>query len=119
MSYKFKEVGGPWHELRRNECREIDFHRGRRDPSLPYMEAMSQVWGESLDALRSAYEDGCPYVLIGHGYSTSRPFHVTARSHVRRLMHSPDATPYIDRSRCLQHNACFLAAIRPKVAARP
>lgn len=95
---------------------EIDFHRGRRSRDLHYMDAMAEVYQEALDAIRSAHEKGRSYVLIGHGYSTSGLFHVTARSQIRRLMQGPEVTPYVDRKRCVQHSACFRVALkRPKV----
>jgi hypothetical protein len=114
----FKTCEGDWQQLRLLGTREIDFHRGRRPRELAYWQAMADVSEEALAAIRSAYTDGVPYLLIGHGHSTSRPFHVTARSSIRRLLRSPDVTPYVDRRRCIQHNACFLVALRPTTASK-
>jgi hypothetical protein len=74
---------------------------------------MAEVHHEAFEAIRSAYEKETPYLLIGHGWSTSRPFHVTAQSMIRRLMRSKEVTPYVDRRRCVQHPACFLVALKP------
>ena len=74
---------------------------------------MGEVYETALDALVKAYEDGVEYVLFTHGYSTSRPGQTTARSTVRALMRSKEATQYIIRRDCIQNNAVFVAAIRP------
>jgi hypothetical protein len=96
------------------ETRTIDFHYGRRPPELPYMEAMANVYTEALAAIRLAYEEGAPFLLIVHGYSTSRAFHVTARSMVRRLMRSKEVTPYVDRRRSVREQGRLLVALKPR-----
>lgn len=116
MSTTFQAFDGDWQTLRVPGIREIDFHRGRRDPSIPYMQAMSEVYTETLDAIRKAHADGEPYLLIGHGFSTSGAFRVTARSMVRRALRSPEATPYIVRRDTVLHRAVARVAIRPKTA---
>ena len=77
-----------------------------------YMEAMVEVWDVSFKVLRNAYEKNMQYVLYTHGWTTSRPSGTTARSQVRKLMRSKEATPYIDRARCIQHASVFVAAIK-------
>ena len=89
------------------------FHRSEFGPrEITYYEAMDQVFDESFEALRSAQASGVRHVLFRHGSSTSRPGQTTARSQVRGLMRSPLATPYIIRSKCIQHESVFVAAIR-------
>jgi hypothetical protein len=75
---------------------------------------MGNVWERAFEALRGAHEQGAKYVLFTHGSSTSRLGKTTARSQVRGLMRSKEATPYILRSKCIQHDTVFVAAIRPK-----
>lgn len=104
---------GPWHEYRTfGKVYEIDFHRGRRDPDLSYWDAMAQVGRDVFDALKFAQRNGYDFVLFTHGWSTSRLGATTSRSMVRGLMRSPEATPFILRSRSIQHESVFLAAIR-------
>jgi hypothetical protein len=112
----FKKFDGDWRGFRGEGVAEIDFHhQGPRPRDLSYMDAMAAVYQDSLDAIRAAWELGTPFLLIGHGRSTSRPFHVTARSMVRRLMRSPEVTPFVERHRCIEHPSCFLVALRKKV----
>ena len=109
----FKKETGDWKRYRRlGPQLEIDFHHedGRRE--IPYEDAMASVLVEAMDALKTASKQGLSYVLLTHGCSTSRPGNTTARSQVRSLMRSPDATPYIIRSQCIQHESVFVAAIR-------
>lgn len=97
----------------------IDFHRGRRDRSKPYWECMGEVWTEAEAAIRQAYEEGRSWLIIGHGQSTSRPFHVTARSNIRRLVRDKSMTPYILREQSVRHDTFFEVKIRPKPSASP
>lgn len=117
----FKNESGDWTRYRRlPNLMEVDFHdseRGRRH--VPYYEAMDHVWIRALDAIKTAHEQGQQYVLFTHGWSTSRPGKTTARSQVRSLMRSRDATPYIIRKESVQHDSVFVAAIRPKRNAQP
>lgn len=109
-----KREGGDWVRFRQlPNLLEHDFHRGRRDPSKAYWDAMAEVRDEVLSVLRKAQAEGFAYVLFTHGSSTSRPGQTTARSQIRGLMRSKDATPYIDRPRCIQHHSVFVAAIKP------
>ena len=74
---------------------------------------MEAVREKALDALEKAYRAGLAYVIFRHGSSTSRLGTTTARSQVRGLMRSKDATPFIIRSQCTQHYSVFVAVIRP------
>jgi hypothetical protein len=79
---------------------------------------MASIREEALKALKNAYTSGVTWVLFRHGSSTSmgwkRP---TARSEVRGLMRSKDATPYIIRAQCIQHPSVFLARIKERLLA--
>jgi hypothetical protein len=110
----FQKYEGDWLDLRKQypERIEIDFHRGRRTYDKPYGECMGEVHTETLDAIRDAYERGIPYLLIGHGNSTSGPFRTTACSVVRSLLRSKEVTPFVDRKNCVQHRSCFLVALK-------
>ena len=92
-------------------------HHVENDDSAkpPYYEIMQDNAKATIDAWRRAQADGASYVLFKHGSSTSRRGKTTTRSVVRGIMRSPDATPYIIRSKCIQHYSVFLAAIRAKV----
>lgn len=92
---------------------EIDLHFGRRDRNVAsYDEAMADVEQLIRDSLRKAQENGRPYVMFVHGYSTSRPGQTTARSVVRGFMRSKEATPFIVKAQCVQHPTVFVAKIR-------
>ena len=113
----FAKGTGAWTQyLSLPGLREVDFHWSdfRRDPrEKSYDEAMDEVYEFALTALKEAFEDDSThYVLLTHGKSTSRPGNMTARSVIRGLMRSAEATPYIDRKRCIQHESVFVAALR-------
>jgi hypothetical protein len=91
---------------------EVDLHFGRRDPYTPYWEVMNDVAVLVEERLREAQKNGRAYVMFVHGHSTSRPGQATARSVVRGFMRSPDATPLIERSGCIQHDTVFVAKVR-------
>jgi hypothetical protein len=115
-----KKRGGDW-KIMRDEFDlapddELDLHFGRRDGWVPYENVMADVGDLVEQKLKSAQKNGRPYLLITHGWSTSGFGKTTARSVVRQFMRSKDATPLIDRAGCIQHEACFLAKLRP---ARP
>lgn len=116
-----REPYGDWTQYRKLPgLVEVDFHYsdfGERD--IPYWEAMDNIRATALDALKSAFEEGKSFVLFTHGSSTSGPGQTTARSQVRGLMKSPDATPYIVRKKCIQHESVFVAAIRPAPGRSP
>jgi hypothetical protein len=96
---------------------EIDFHRGRRDRSKSYWECMAEVREEAEQAIRQAYDEGRSWLLIGHGQSTSRPFHTTARSVIRRLVRDKSMTPYILRAQSICHPTCMAVRLRPRPSA--
>lgn len=108
-------AGMNWTEFRKlPNLVEVDFHwsdRGRRE--VDYAEAMHEVYLVALESIQDAHAKGLSYVLMTHGSSTSRSGKETARSVIRGLMRSKEATPYIVRSRSIQHKSCFVAAIRP------
>ena len=94
---------------------EIDFHPVEGEENwMPYHERMAEVYGRALDALESAQAHGVKWVMFTHGSSTSHRGKTTARSQIRSLMRSSDATPFIIRKECFQHYSVFVAAIRPK-----
>lgn len=112
-----KRGEGPWDQYRSLPgLMEVDFHfansgsnKGRR---ISYHDRMGNVYQLAIDALRQAYSKGYQYVMFTHGYSTSRRGNTTSRSVIRGLIRSKEATPYILRSKCIQHNSVFVAAIR-------
>ena len=53
-------------------------------------------------------------MIFRHGHSTSGPFKTTARSIVRSIMRDKESTPFIIKSRSIQHYSVFVAAVRPK-----
>jgi hypothetical protein len=113
----FQRQDGDWTRFRGlPDLEELDLHfseRERGPRTTSYSEAMANVYELVLSGLEAAYRGGSTkYLLITHGHSTSRPGQTTARSQVRRLMRSSDATPYIVRKNCIQHCSVFVAAIR-------
>lgn len=120
---RFQIESGDWKQYRSLPLTiEIDLHRCDLHPSefgephIPYYEKMGNVYHDSLEALRRAHAIGLSYALFVHGHSTSRPGKTTARSIVRGLMRSPEATPYIVRKDCIQHRTVFVAALKPNRA---
>jgi len=93
---------------------EIDYHaeEGAYD-RLDYYERMEKVYTGALKILRDSQNRGDKWVMFIHGHSTSQPGATTSRSQIRKLMRSPDATPYIIRRECIEHPTVFVAAIRP------
>lgn len=110
----FKKGSGDWTQYRTLPALvEIDFHDNQHGQRKnPYSEAMGTVWDRALEALKKAYQEGKGYALFTHGSSTSRRGKTTARSQVRGLVRSKEATPYIRRCECIQHETVFAAAIR-------
>jgi hypothetical protein len=114
-----KREGGNWTRYRSLPgVMEKDFHRAGEGGGY-YEDHMAAVYHDTLDALQQAQEQGYQYVLFTHGSSTSYGWKKrTSRSVIRGLMRSSIATPFIYRARCVQHETCFVAAIRPaKVSA--
>jgi hypothetical protein len=113
----FNKGTGDWTQYRRLQPKpmEIDFHYGRSDGSVPYWEAMEAIYDEALEALKLAHANSCGWLMFRHGNSTSHNGKTTARSKVRELMRSKEATPYISRRDCIQHESVFVAAIKARV----
>jgi hypothetical protein len=114
----FKTGFGDWKQYRGPDVMEVDFHRADPKPGayrarFSFRDAMAEVATETIEALESAQQNGFRAVLFTHGWSTSRRGRTSSRSVIRGLMRSKQATPYIIRSNCIQHNSVFLAAIRP------
>ena len=114
----FKRGTGDWKEYEKlGTFLSIDFHPpNSREEKLadmmPFYERMELVTARSIEALKEAYEQNIEYVIFRHGWSTSGIGKTSARSKVRAAMRSPEATPYIVRSKCIQHNSVFVAKIR-------
>ncbi len=112
----FKTGSGDWTQYRSLPgLKVIDSHHGDLGPrEVAYEEAMGVVHSQALEELQKAHREGVQHVLFTHGSSTSRRGKTTARSMIRGLMRSPEATPYIIRKECIQHESVFVAVIRPK-----
>ncbi len=109
----FKHFRGNWIELRSYNPREIDLHFGEREAGVNYWDVMAEVEELVRQSIAKAQDDGVEYVLFRHGCSTSLGWQqTTARSVVRGFMRSPEATPFIIRKECWQHESVFLARIR-------
>jgi hypothetical protein len=111
----FKKENRNWTEYRNlPNLIEVDFHRSGNGQHH-YWDSMEQVMSDALSIIKSAYESKqiC-HVLFTHGWSTSRRGKTTTRSQIRTLMRSKEATPYIDRKLCIQHDSIFVAAIRKR-----
>jgi hypothetical protein len=107
----FMKVKGDWGHLAAISGMRVDLHFGRGEPGQ-FWDNMAEVAGIVMTALRDAQARGVRYVIFTHGYSTSRPFQTTARSIIRGIMRSKESTPFIIKSRCMQHESVFVAAIR-------
>jgi hypothetical protein len=112
----FRREHGNWTELRTrfglSPDDEVDLHLGRREPGTFYGEQFDGLEQRIIESLKSAQARGRPYVLFTHGWSTSGPGKMTARSIVRNVMRSPAATPFIKRSESIQHESVFLAKVK-------
>ena len=109
----FKKEYRNWIEYRKldGRIREYDCHFGQ-DYGMDYYELMESIYDDVLNIIQNEYNTGGDWVLITHGWSTSRRGNITARSQVRKLMRGKDATPFIDRKRCIQHDSVFVVAIK-------
>ncbi len=112
----FKKEYGNWIEYRKLAgLKEVDFHFSSDEAVGSFYENMERVREITLDALEKGYSDpGIQYVLFTHGRSTSRRGRTSARSVVRGVMRSSEATPYIDRRRSIQHDSVFVAVLKPQ-----
>ena len=52
---------------------EVDLHLGPRDRRVRYDEVMGDVERLVKERLRDAQQNGRPYLMFIHGWSTSRP----------------------------------------------
>ncbi len=110
---KFKAGVGNWTQYRSLPgIIEVDFHHGRRDRWVPYENVMYEVYVSALQSLKDAQAQGHTYVLFTHGHSTSRRGRTTARYVIRGLIRSPEATPYVNRAECIQHDSVFVVCIK-------
>lgn len=115
MAFQYDEDSN-WSEFRKlPNHREVDFHWATDDSTtFEHWRAMAEVGRVTLRALQEAQRAGASYLLLLHGCSIGdAETQPNARSVIRGLMRSKTATPYIVRSRCIQHHSCFVAAIRP------
>jgi hypothetical protein len=109
----FMHENGNWTDYRKlPNYLEIDLHRGEGYGG--YGEQMEEIREDALKILASAQNEGKKYVIFCHGHSTSKIGKTTTRSVIRSVMRSKEATPYIIRSKCVQHYSVFVAAIKPK-----
>ncbi len=115
----FKKGQGSWSEYPRLPgVVVVDYHHDYREPRelgppMQYYEKMANAYEKTIDALRNALADPTTrYVLFTHGSSTSRLGKTTARSQVRKVMRSKEATPFICRKQCVQYESAFLASIK-------
>lgn len=109
----FKHDRGNWVEFRKlPDLSEVDFHWSKEESRGNYYENMADVRKIALNSLIKAQQEGKKYVLLIHGWSTSRNGTTTSRSQIRGLMKHKDSTPYIIRKKCIQHDTVFVAAIR-------
>ena len=108
----FKKIKGDWKDLANTADIKVDLHFGRGAPGQ-FWNNMAEVAGIVEKTLREAQANGNRYVIFMHGYSTSRPGQMSARSIVRGIMRSKESTPFIIKSQSMQHDSVFVAAIRP------
>ncbi|MDA3896772.1 MAG: hypothetical protein PF482_11580 [Desulfobacteraceae bacterium] len=110
---QFQKGSGDW-DRKYNSLSKltVDLHDSGK-PFKPYHELMAEAHSMTMEALQKAQQEGFDYVLVLHGSSTSRPGKTTKRSIVRSLMRSKESTPYIIKSKSIQQETVFLAAIRP------
>jgi hypothetical protein len=114
----FKHDRRNWVEFRKlPDLDEVDFHWINEKSSGNYYENMDDVRKIALYSLLKAQQEGRQYVLLIHGWFTSRIGKTTSRSQIRGLMKHKDATPYIIRKNCIQHDTVFVAAIKSLAAA--
>jgi hypothetical protein len=114
----FLKETGDWKRFRALEegMPEVDFHPDSWGEDAgeftDFHSKMSMVFDRALEGLQQAQLAGNKYVLFTHGRSTSRSGRTSARSVVRQLMRSKEATPYLIRKDCIQHESVFVACIR-------
>ncbi len=110
---------GNWVDYRKlPNLMELDFHHETPRYTVDYNQAMYECGQCVISALKHAYDNGYDHILFRHGSSTSRRGVTTQRSVVRSIMRSKQSTPFIIRSKCIQHYSVFVAAIRPNPEGR-
>jgi hypothetical protein len=108
MGRRFKRSAGNWQLYRKlPNAAEVDVRYDGHDS-----ERIAGVREAALDALKTAHATRQDYVLFRHGTSAFSHGATSARSQVRGLMRSVEATPFIVRSECIQHDDFFVARIR-------
>jgi hypothetical protein len=113
MGRRFKRSTGNWRQYRQlPNATEIDVRYDSHDS-----EQLAAVRGVALEALKAAQAAGKDYVLFRHGTSAFSHGAASARSQLRGLMRSVEATPYIVRSGCVQHDSFFVARVKPRTSA--
>jgi len=113
---RFKVGNGDWTKFRLlGSYIEVEgYHPNGEDDGLSYWERMERTYTWALKNLIKAQEYDVEFVIFTHGWSTSGLGKTTHRSQIRKLMRGKDASPYITRKNCIQHDSVFVAAIRPK-----
>ena len=108
MIYQDDFNWGEWQG--RTDVKTVDFHWGKRQGI--FWEWAAEVYEMATEALKTAQAEGLSYVLFKHGSSTSDAGKTTARSIVRAIVRSKEATPYIVRRDTIQARSSLLVAIR-------
>ena len=112
----FQDAYGPWPKIAKGP--QYDFHRSGQNDGRSYDDHMHDVYEETLNTLKRACEHGLDFITFIHGNSTSGIGKRTSRSVIRELMRSKEATPYIVRKECIQHETIFVACLKPNKAAK-
>ena len=108
MIYQKDFNWGEWQS--RTDVKTVDFHWGKQRGGFYVW--TSEVYDIATEALKTAQAEGMRYVLFTHGSSTAGPGKTTARSIVRAIIKSKEATPYIIRRNSIQARSSLLVAIR-------
>lgn len=111
----FIQGTGSWTQYRvGHQATAPNYHHYGHRSDEPYQNRMYAVYEGALEALKQAFEADYESIIFEHGRSTSRNGKTTARSQIRSLMRSKEATPYIDRNRCIQHDSVFVAFLKAR-----
>jgi hypothetical protein len=112
----FKKDTVDWKEYKAlPRVSQVDFPYSKGEPTnVMYFVELSNTRAMALDALQIGFERGDKYVIFTHGHAASTIGKTTARSQVRALMRSKEASPYIVREECIQQEEVFIAALRLK-----
>jgi len=112
---------GDWEQFRSlPDCVEIDVRDADARHDIPRWQSMMDVRRLALEALETAQREGKRFVLFVHGSPKVFVGRRTARSEIRLLLTAHiEATPYLRRRDCIQHDCVFVAAIRPLRGQRP